>query len=448
MSTDRKGIEIQEAARRWCQSSGLDSFDSETHRSAFLGLFAASKSQSLRRFVDLLSFDLQRIHEGLREGVLAPDAYVATLSDAVSNLGAKSKSVSERFFAVPIAAESSVHVDLSFLGQWGLRLSNANVGALASRLELSAIEQERWDEFWGLRAHESISEPVLLIGRLRDGDSREQIERIAEEVLGALLTLGLASWYPSSVAVGASYGTFPGLDVFPAGQLAAVPYRVDTDPLVAAARVAAAFAAADAPPGVLPIDHPLFEVTRRFLTGGHLPGHLSTVVPFVVMPAGPLPWLESAGLAPPREMELAADNISALRGLFEASSADTEALRAACRWAFRALTTDDPCLAMIYTGVCLESLLLDRTSKEDVSARVADAVAMLLGRTRAERQDYRKRVKATYDARSTAVHRGAYDKEDNRNWVDGLTLVREVVKRELELLRDSAGPRGRSLRSL
>jgi len=57
----------------------------------------------------------------------------------------------------------------------------------------------------------------------------------------------------------------------------------------------------------------------------------------------------------------------------------------------------------------LEGLLLDKKNKDDLSARLQDAVAYLLGGSRDTRTQTRRIVRDLYSARSAFVHNGELD---------------------------------------
>jgi hypothetical protein len=72
----------------------------------------------------------------------------------------------------------------------------------------------------------------------------------------------------------------------------------------------------------------------------------------------------------------------------------------------RASVAGDVGLAMTYGFMSLEGLLLERSSTDNVQARLAEAVAYRLGTSKAERVELRKEVRELYDIRSKYVHTG------------------------------------------
>lgn len=110
-------------------------------------------------------------------------------------------------------------------------------------------------------------------------------------------------------------------------------------------------------------------------------------------------------------------------------------IRRAARYLRKAVTSDEPGDAYLYLATCLEGLLLDGEKKDDLSARVADAVGFLLGRTHDERVAFRERATHLYKVRSSYVHKGEYTGSELER-LKCIELARAVVAAELRLLRD------------
>lgn len=112
--------------------------------------------------------------------------------------------------------------------------------------------------------------------------------------------------------------------------------------------------------------------------------------------------------------------------------------RIACRFLGHALASRDPGWSLFYCALCLEALLLDSAAKEDLTARLGDAVAAQQGGSEEQRNMHRNMVRDIYDARSSVVHRGEYRgksrklKLEPRQLSEQATeLVSAVLHREL-----------------
>jgi hypothetical protein len=81
-------------------------------------------------------------------------------------------------------------------------------------------------------------------------------------------------------------------------------------------------------------------------------------------------------------------------------------LRRAARLFLQAVTSRDLGTSVSSAFMCLESLLLDRTVKDEVTGRLTEAVAYRIGRGPNERRQLREQVKKLYDLRSQYVHSG------------------------------------------
>lgn len=95
------------------------------------------------------------------------------------------------------------------------------------------------------------------------------------------------------------------------------------------------------------------------------------------------------------------------------------------------------------SALSIESLLLNqpkpkngkkqKPNHENVTARIREAVAFLLGRSPTERDELRSQVNDLYNARSSFAHDGYFDGPRERVF-QGVELARRVVAREMELL--------------
>jgi Apea-like HEPN len=119
--------------------------------------------------------------------------------------------------------------------------------------------------------------------------------------------------------------------------------------------------------------------------------------------------------------------------LFSSESVRARELRAACRRAVQAEFSGDFGLKVALAFSCLEGLLLEPTSKEEVLGRLSEAVAHALGRSFDERPALRRRLKDLYDLRSRFVHTGTAH-ETSSAGRDVLDLTYRVLRREVELL--------------
>ncbi|MEW5738178.1 MAG: hypothetical protein AB1938_04595 [Myxococcota bacterium] len=85
-------------------------------------------------------------------------------------------------------------------------------------------------------------------------------------------------------------------------------------------------------------------------------------------------------------------------------------------------------------ATALESLLLE--AKEELSARVADAVAFLLGQSQADRKRLRDQVKDLYNVRSKYIHEGEYQGDEMRRH-EALDVVARTISKEAGLLPEA-----------
>lgn len=95
-------------------------------------------------------------------------------------------------------------------------------------------------------------------------------------------------------------------------------------------------------------------------------------------------------------------------------------------WSYTEL---DPGKSVAFALMSMESVLLENKT-QDILARLKEAVAYRLGRSRDERRDLRDVIGKLYQARSSYVHRGEVEKpEDILN--EALTLAKDVLYLEV-----------------
>jgi hypothetical protein len=123
--------------------------------------------------------------------------------------------------------------------------------------------------------------------------------------------------------------------------------------------------------------------------------------------------------------------------VFGGDSERAREIRAACRLAMHSEDAFDFGMLVILAFSCLEGVLLQKESKPDVTARLAEAVAYSLGDTFESVERLRKRVKDLYDVRSQFAHTGeAFEKPGARGEV--LRLLFSVLAKQIERLPQPA----------
>ena len=73
------------------------------------------------------------------------------------------------------------------------------------------------------------------------------------------------------------------------------------------------------------------------------------------------------------------------------------------------MTIQDPDSLVLYSTIVLESLFSSKTDKQELTSRIADLTAALLGNNPIERYELAKKLKIAYGQRSDFVH-GAVDR--------------------------------------
>lgn len=113
---------------------------------------------------------------------------------------------------------------------------------------------------------------------------------------------------------------------------------------------------------------------------------------------------------------------------------DTEALRTAAEWAFDSWAEDNETLAFLFTAIGLEAILQgEQNETSDTSARLADRIAYLLGRTRKQRSNLQRDFRHFYRVRKQLVHgRSSRLGPDESRWLNwGREVLRDVISHEL-----------------
>lgn len=123
---------------------------------------------------------------------------------------------------------------------------------------------------------------------------------------------------------------------------------------------------------------------------------------------------------------------------FTAGGSKAKNIRRAARFLRKAATADTPGESFLSMATSLESLLIE--GRCDLEKRVCDAVSFMLGTSYEERDRLRSIASALYDCRSKYIHEGEYQGSE-RQRVEAMRVVREVIARELRTLAASAANR-------
>ena len=115
---------------------------------------------------------------------------------------------------------------------------------------------------------------------------------------------------------------------------------------------------------------------------------------------------------------------------FVVGGEDSKRIRRAARFLKKAILTQSPGDSYLFMATCLESLLVEGSG--DLSARVADAVAMSIARSREERSILRALATHVYEVRSRYVHGGVYAGSELKRH-DSLAMACRVVRNEARL---------------
>lgn len=123
-----------------------------------------------------------------------------------------------------------------------------------------------------------------------------------------------------------------------------------------------------------------------------------------------------------------------LSGLFGSACERAVELRNAASLLARGATESDLGSTLGITVTCLEALLLEKDAHQDVTARLAEAVAYRLGGTAERRKDLRSEIRRIYRIRSTFTHTGRIEKDVAFSPIRRsiIEVAREILRREIE----------------
>ncbi len=109
-------------------------------------------------------------------------------------------------------------------------------------------------------------------------------------------------------------------------------------------------------------------------------------------------------------------------------------VRNASRLAAHALVSSDTGMALVYSFMSLEGLLLDRSDTQNVLARLSEALAYSLYTSDSDRRQLRKRIKKLYESRSIYAHAGnaKVARKDLWHWIH--EVVQPSLRKEIESL--------------
>ena len=138
-----------------------------------------------------------------------------------------------------------------------------------------------------------------------------------------------------------------------------------------------------------------------------------------------------------RRGELSPEGDRSLRplpGLFAAANERGLEVRNAASLLARAATEPDLGTAIGTTVTCLEALLLEKDAHQDVTARLAEAVAYRLGGCADRRRELRAEIRRVYKVRSTFTHTGRVERDVAFSTIrqNILEIARETLRREIE----------------
>jgi hypothetical protein len=125
-------------------------------------------------------------------------------------------------------------------------------------------------------------------------------------------------------------------------------------------------------------------------------------------------------------------------------SKDRESLRTAAEWLFDSHAEQNETAALLFGSIGLEAVL--ESPINDVTERLADRLAWLLGKTPAERKKLQGEYKAFYGVRSALIHgrHRSIDPAGRAKLQWARTTLASVIERELEHCRQ-AGPDAESI---
>lgn len=128
--------------------------------------------------------------------------------------------------------------------------------------------------------------------------------------------------------------------------------------------------------------------------------------------------------------DVLAHRLRCLRKTISSQGSVCESLRNGAALFHYALAAEQDALSIAFSLMSLEAVLLERTPKDSVTARLAEAVAYRLGRSATEREKLRKLTKSLYDMRSQVVHRGEFSAQLSR-W-EALRLAKWALRLEIQ----------------
>ena len=126
------------------------------------------------------------------------------------------------------------------------------------------------------------------------------------------------------------------------------------------------------------------------------------------------------------------DRLRAALRAFSMGGPDCKRVRRAAQFLHRAEVSESAADSYLAMATALEGLLVDGTG--DLSARVADAVAFIIGTSHSDRVKLRALAKKLYDIRSKYIHEGNYS-GDEAHRHECLRMVERVVWYESRLLQ-------------
>jgi hypothetical protein len=142
--------------------------------------------------------------------------------------------------------------------------------------------------------------------------------------------------------------------------------------------------------------------------------------------------LRSAPVAEPKRADAIKRNLQSVISVMAAKKADSDNLRTAAEWFFDSQAEDNQTTALLYASIGLEAAL--DSPDNSTTARLADRLAWLLGRTRKERNALATAYTKFYGVRSSLVHgrERRLDDEGVRQLYWGRSTLKRVIDRDLE----------------
>jgi len=115
---------------------------------------------------------------------------------------------------------------------------------------------------------------------------------------------------------------------------------------------------------------------------------------------------------------------------------DAERIRAAMEWQIDAAATNNESIAFLQRCIALEALLGSEESQRNVSERLSDRYAYLLGKTESDRDALRKQFRGMYGHRSEIVHgrAGRLSEAHSRASSNATYMLEAVLQKETDNL--------------